>query len=182
MKMLILAITLTLLDEVEPAQRPTDPRMVTLSGLADDRLVHQVVAEDGRVARARLRDGIPEARLRLPPVVFRERVVPRRNARQPEAVQPRQVEVQAVRSSDREQFLQPIELCGVGSIRGVHERLELQVPSDDVGAQLTHFREVLPDPCPPLRRVPVLLGQVIELPQVVEPPGHERLPRPGQHE
>src|SRR5690606_12276424 len=85
------------LDEVEAAQFAADPARLSFLRLsADDRLVHQVVTEQGGVTGTRSGDLLPPTGLRVPAIRFVEFVVPLRNLVEPVTAQPGDVEIETV--------------------------------------------------------------------------------------
>ena len=169
------------LDEVEAAEFAADPARLPLLGRpADDRLVHQVVAEHRGMAGTRLGDLLPPACLNLPALRLVERVVPGGDAVEAVAAQAGHVEVQAAFAGEVEHLPQPVELLRVEPVRPRHVRAELEVDPHDVRAELPHLAEVPLDPRPVL--VPRVLHQLAELPEVVEAPRDERLAGLAEHE
>ena len=77
-----------------PPKAWPEPVAVLAFAARHDRLVHQVVAEDGRALGATARHGLPEAGLHVPAVLLGELVVPGRHVRLVVAAQAGQVEVE----------------------------------------------------------------------------------------
>ena len=79
------------------------------------------------------------------------------------AVEAREVDVEAGLPGEVEKSLEPGQSFADGPIRPGHERRELQVPADDVGAEGSHLAKGGFHPLPAGRRVPVLLRGLAEL-------------------
>jgi hypothetical protein len=122
-----------------------------------DRLVHQVITEDGWALSTAPCHGFPESGLRLPPLLLPEPVVPVGHVLLAVTTQSGDVEVQPQLLGQSDEAAQPIQGALVRLIGAGHELAELKVNSHHIRPKLLHLPEVLFDLGPFL--LPIVLQE-----------------------
>jgi hypothetical protein len=160
------------LNEMFAAKFAGEPFGFGLPGAGQDRLVHQVVAENRRARGAGAGDGGPEFLLHRPAPGLGEGVVPRRDVAFVIATKAGEIEVEAGVLGEADQAGEEGERTGIRIRGGLHELPQLQVHAHEVGAEIAHLPEILLHGGPLL--LPVIFEQAARIVVVVvEAPGHE---------
>src|SRR5258706_11428122 len=139
----------------------------------NDRLIHEVVTENGGTAFAFGSNGLPEACLDIPASLLRKRIVPRRDILFVVGAQACKIEVDLQRFGQLQKPSELAQLPRVGFARIQHESAKLKVHTNDVCSKVFHLSKVIGD------FVPVLLPIVFDeaaafIVIVIEAPRMER--------
>ena len=130
------------LDEVLSGEGGPEPLTRLPLAARDDRLVHEVVTENGGRILAPVRDRNPETGLRIPAPGLIESIIPRGHIGLVVAPQSGEIEIETFALGQRQQLSELVKGGGVRLVGSEHEPAELKVDADDIRAELLDLGEV----------------------------------------